>query len=148
MNTYDEHFLNVFNEHYPFERYIVKEPKSIDNLFDDALLTEVFVPHTEIVAKTDSHNMVYWTSINKNEVYVKLKIKDTEVRLGYFDFEEHIRENIRHIIYEDFGCYEWECLYVDYDDLSDLNNLLDLQKKMITDKYGKCEYKFVYERTN
>ena len=46
MNNYDKEFLNTFNECYPFERYIIKEPKSIGNLFDDAVLTEIFVPHT------------------------------------------------------------------------------------------------------
>ena len=34
-----EEFVNVFNEYYPFERYIVKTPKSIVYLFDDAQLT-------------------------------------------------------------------------------------------------------------
>jgi len=41
---YDREFLSVFNEYYPFERYIVKDPKSITYLFDDAILTEIFVP--------------------------------------------------------------------------------------------------------
>ena len=44
----DKEFINTFNEYYPFERYIVKEPKKINYLFDDVLLTELFVPSTEI----------------------------------------------------------------------------------------------------
>jgi hypothetical protein len=44
----DKEFIDVFNEYYPFERYILKNPKSIENLFDDLLLTEIFVPKTEI----------------------------------------------------------------------------------------------------
>ena len=46
--SYDNDFINTFNEYYPFERYIVKEPKKINYLFDDVLLTELFVPSTEI----------------------------------------------------------------------------------------------------
>ena len=46
MNITD--FINEFNDYYPFERYIVKTPKSFVYLFDDAQLTEVFVPSTEI----------------------------------------------------------------------------------------------------
>ena len=43
MNDYDKEFLSVFNEYYPLERYILKEPGSLGNLFDDLLLTEIFV---------------------------------------------------------------------------------------------------------
>ena len=32
--------------------------------------------------------------------------------MAYYDFNDHIREEIRNIIISDFGGYEWECLYV------------------------------------
>ena len=47
MNA-DKDFINIFNEFYPFERYIVRTPKSIEPVFDDLILTEIFVPKTEI----------------------------------------------------------------------------------------------------
>lgn len=142
MNNYDEQFIDVFNEHYPFERYIVKEPKSINNLFDDALLTEIFIPHTEIKPiLNDDNTLSYWTKVNEWEIYVKLKTKAGEIRMVYMDFNEHIREEIRHIIYTDFGGYEWECLYVDYEDIEDLNELIKLQEKLIKEKYKTCNIK-------
>ena len=144
MNNYDEEFLSVFNEFYPFERYILKNPKSIDNLFDDLLLTEIFVPRTEIEPILD-HNgeLITFTKMNTDDIYIKVKGYAGEMRLGYFDFEEHIRENIRDIFYEDFGDYAYECLYVDHEDRSDLMKELDLQKKLITAKYGRCKIKEV-----
>lgn len=138
MEDYDKNFIDTFNEYYPFERYIFEEPKSIDNLFDDLLLTEIFIPKTEIKPIcNDSGDLLYWTSINKNDIYIKVKTKDgSEIRLGYFDFESHIRENIRDIFVSDFGDYEYECLYVDHEDKEDLNKRLAKQKELIESKYS------------
>lgn len=43
MSYYDKNFINTFNEYYPFEKLIIKEPKQINYLFDDVLLTEIFI---------------------------------------------------------------------------------------------------------
>ena len=48
MRDYDKEFLSIFNEYYPFERYIFSTPKSLGMIFDDMLITEIFVPYTEI----------------------------------------------------------------------------------------------------
>ena len=144
MDNYDKEFLNTFNECYPFERYIIKEPKSIGNLFDDAVLTEIFVPYTEIKPiLNDNGRLISFTKINQDEVYVKLRTIAGEIRFGYFDFAEYIRENIRDIFVEDFGKYEYECLYVDHEDEdnSSLIAVLKNQKALITEKYGECHIK-------
>ena len=142
MNDYDKEFLTVFNEYYPFERYILKEPKSIGNLFDDLLLTEIFVPKTEIEPILDDiSHLITFTTINSDDVYVKVKGCAGEMRIGYFDFAEHIRENIRDAFKEDIGDYVYECLYVSHEDLSDLMKELELQQKLIITKYGKCRVK-------
>lgn len=142
MNDYDKEFLNVFNEYYPFERYILKNPKSIGNLFDDLLLTEIFVPKTEITPiLSDEGSLVTFTKINSDDIYVKVKGCAGEMRIGYFDFAEHIRENIRDIFKEDIGDYAYECLYVSYEDCSDLKKELELQQKLIVTKYGRCRVK-------
>lgn len=138
-NEYDNQFLSIFNEYYPFERYIVRNPKSIGNLFDDALLLEIFIPTTEIKPViSDSGNLLSFTSIEDDDIYIKIKGPGGEMRLGYFDFSDHIRENIRNIIIEDFGKYEWECLYVDHEDMEELNKLLLEQKSLIEKKYTLC----------
>ena len=55
-----------------------------------------------------------FTSINDDEIYIKLICKGecndnwVEFRMAYYDFDNHIREEIRHIIISDFGSYEWE----------------------------------------
>ena len=139
---YDKAFLNTFNECYPFERYIIKKPKSIGNLFDDAVLTEIFVPYTEIKPVVDDNGeFLFFTKIKQNDVYVKLRTIAGEIRFGYFDFTEYIREEIRNIFVEDFGPYEYECLYVDYEDNASLIEVLNTQKALITEKYGECHIK-------
>lgn len=148
--NYDEEFINTFNECYPFERYIVKEPKPIGNLFDDALLLEIFVPETEIKPIfNDNGSFNRYTHINNDSVYVKIKGKAGEMRIGYFDFESHIRENIRDIFIEDLGEYEYESLYVDHeDDDGSLKLALENQKLLIMAKYGECNVKNNTVRSN
>jgi hypothetical protein len=133
--THDESFLDIFNFHYPFERYIIQNPKSIGNLYDDAILTEIFVPYID-----DSEEL-----IGSDEIYIKIKGEAGTMRFAYFDFEEHIRLNIIRIFYEDFGISEYEYLYIDYDDTYDiLKPILDRQKKLIIEKYGECYTKNNY----
>ena len=148
MTDYNKEFLMCFNECYPFEKYIIKNPKKINYLFDDALLCEIFVPNTKIEPVLDDDGkLLYWTEINNDEVYIKVKGNAGEMRFSYFDFASHIREEIRNIFVEDFGDYNYECLYVDHedDDNQSLLKELDYQKKLITDKYGECITKFDYK---
>lgn len=146
MNTYDKDFIYTFNEYYPLERYIIKNPKPINYLFDDALLTEIFIPATEIkpIMNSDGEFSGRWTNINNDEIYVKIQGKAGTMRFSYFDFSESIREEIRHIFYEDFGQYEWECLYVEHEDEADNENLSKVlceQKKLILEQYTLCVIK-------
>ena len=141
---YDDNFLNVFNECYPFERYIFREPKSIGITFEDIVLIELFVPYTEIKPITSENgSLITFTRINKSEVYVKVRGNAGEMRFGYFDFSESVREEIRTAFIVDFGEYNYESLYVDHegDDNSDLKNLLGEQAKLIKAKYGECKIK-------
>lgn len=142
MDNYDEEFLKTFNECYPFERYIFKESKSIGMTFDDMLLTEIFVPYTEIKPVTNENgSFLFYTTIPYHEVYVKVVGNAGEMRIGYLDFANHIRETIRHNFIEDFGKYEYECLYVDYEDKTSLITVLNNQKALIKEKYGECNNK-------
>jgi hypothetical protein len=154
----DKEFINTFNEYYPFERYIVKNPKKINYLFDDVLLSELFVPSTEIKPIMHEGYFVGFTQINDDEIYIKLKCKNecddnwVEFRMAYYDFDDSIREEIRNIIISDFGGYEWESLYVEHeedDDFNELKEALQIQKKLIEDKYGVCNVKdnFIIEDT-
>ena len=124
MNA-DKDFINIFNEFYPFERYIVRTPKSIEPIFDDLILTEIFVPK------------------KNDEIYVKVKGVAGEMRIGYFDFASHIREAIRDIVITDFGPYEWQSLYVQDEDeeLPELEKVLSEQKALIEKKYEECVIK-------
>lgn len=139
--SYDTDFINSFNEYYPFERYIVKNPKKINYLFDDALLCELFVPSTEIKPIIHDGEFVGFTQINDDDIYIKLKTSAGEFRMAYYDFNDHIREEIRNAIISDFGGYEWECLYVEHEDDDDLAIALQIQKKLIEEKYGVCNMK-------
>jgi hypothetical protein len=148
----DKDFISTFNEYYPFERYIVKNPKKINYLFDDALLCELFIPSTEIKPIMHEGDFVGFTSINDEEIYVKLKTSAGEIRMAYYDFNDHIREEIRRIIISDFGAWEWESLYVECDEgeyNEDLAQALKLQHTLVKDKYGVCSMKdnFIIEDT-
>lgn len=146
MNNYDEDFLKTFNECYPFERYIFKDPKPLGMTFDDILLTEVFVPYTEIKPMfNEDGSFSRYTKIPYNKVFVKVIGNAGEMRIGYLDFEDHIREMIRYNFIEDFGGYEYEGLYVDHEDEGDDNAsliaVLKKQKTLIEEKYGECNVK-------
>ena len=143
INDYDKEFLNVFNEYYPFERYILKNPKPIGNLFDEALLEEIFIPQTEIepILGDNGSKLISFTSIDKDNIYIKIKTGAGVIRLGYFDFNQAIRENIRNIIIDDFGQYEWEGLFVDHEDLGKLQEIILEQKYLIEQKYTLCNVK-------
>lgn len=144
MRDYDIEFLNTFNECYPFERYIFTEPRSLGMLFDDMLMTEIFIPDTEIKPiLSDDGSLICHTQINNDEVYIKVTGKGGEMRIGYFDFNAHIREQIRIEFISDFGEYEFECLYVDHegDDNTKLIKVLSRQKSLIKEKYGNCNIK-------
>ena len=151
MSSYDKDFIETFNEYYPFERYVVKEPKRINYLFDDVVLIELFVPSTEIKPCVDEEGVFHgFTSIDNEDIYVKLKCGDSEFRMAYYDFNDHIREEIRVMVIKDFT--EWESLYIDYDDedaYEELKEALLTQKQLITNKYGECNIKsgFIIEDT-
>lgn len=135
-------FINEFNEYYPFERYIVKTPKSIVYLFDDALLTELFIPSTEIKPIVLDGQFIGHTKVPKNEIYVKVKGSAGEMRFALFDFADAVIDDIMCIVISDFGGYEWEGLYVDHeDDNEDLKTALLEQKRLIEEKYGECGIK-------
>lgn len=142
MTQYDEKFVNTFNDYYPFERYVVKNPKKINNLFDDVILTEIFIPKYELTPLLNEDGSLYsWTKIDTDSIYVKLECKGKEFRMGYFDFASYIREEIRNIIEEEFGGFEWESLYVDYEEKEDLKERLKEQINLIKSKYGSCKIK-------
>ena len=138
MSTEDKRFINIFNEYYPFDRYIIEEPKSIEPTFDDLYLTEVFVPKTEIKPITYNGNFICYTGVNKDEIFVKVKCKAEEFRIGYYDFEDNIRRSIINIVIEDFGEYEWECLYCQDEDTEypELQSAINRQKTLIEAKYN------------
>ena len=71
----------------------------------------------------------------------KCKENWSEFRMSYYDFNAHIREEIRRIIISDFGKYEWECLYVEHEDDDNLAIALQIQKQLIEEKYGTCNVK-------
>ncbi len=145
----DKEFIGTYNEYYPFERYILKNPKKINYLFDDALLCELFIPSTEIKPIMNEGEFVGFTRIDDDDIYIKLKTSAGEIRMAYYDFNDHVREEIRHIIISDFGGYEWECLYIENEDDDDLAIALQFQKKLIEEKYGTCNVKdnFIIEDT-
>ena len=87
-------FINEFNDYYPFERYIVKTPKSFVYLFDDAQLTEVFVPSTEIKPIVIDGQFVGHTKAPTDEIYIKIKGPAGEMRFALYDFADAVISDI------------------------------------------------------
>lgn len=151
-------FISIFNEYYPFERYVVKNPHSINYLFDDVKLTEVFVPSTEIKpityinSVTGKEEYMCHTRVNNDEIYVKLKCKGVAFRMALYDFDDKIRETIIEIVLEDIGGLNWQSLYIEYEDgdeeENELKEILKEQKILITEKYGECDIKPNFKVTN
>lgn len=151
-------FISVFNEYYPFERYIIRNPQSINYLFDDIKLTEIFVPSTEIKpityinSVTGKEEYICHTKVNNDEIYVKLKCKDAIFRMALYDFDDRIRETIIEIVLEDIGSLNWQSLYIEYEDGNEeedeLKEILKEQKILITEKYRKCNIKSNFKVTN
>ena len=106
-----KNFLEVFRHWYPYKRYIVENPKPIGLKYEDAVLKEIFS--------------------DEDEVYVVIEGPAGSMRFDLFDFKDHIQEEIRDIILNDFGKYAWECLYVDHEDTDDLDRVLSRQKDLI-----------------
>lgn len=142
----EEEFINIFNENYPFERYILKKPVQITSIFDDLLLTEIFVPETKIKPIVDDNgHFIKWSEMPWNEIYVKVKPKwhHQSMRLSFYDFAEQVRDEIEWAVIKDFGQYEWECLYIEFDDPSEkeLLQALQIQYNLIKLSYGECKIK-------
>lgn len=153
-----QEFIDTFNQYYPFERYIVKNPQSINYLFDDVKLTEVFVPLTEIKpityinSVTGKEEYMCHNEVNSNEVYVKLECKGVAFRMALYDFDDGIRETIIGNVLEDMGGMNWQSLYIEYGDEDEedyeLKEMLKKQKTLITEKYGGCNVKPNFEITD
>ena len=150
MNEKDEQFLSTLHECYPLERYIFKNPYPINEPFKDVFLTEIFIPtcetgwlelktvYGERTGKYDKVSILEYA----DEFFLKLETSKDTLRLPYNAFENWIREDIRIAFFEDFGRYEWECLFVDYEKAEEtLTELFSEQKKLILNKYGECNIK-------
>ena len=139
----EEYFISVFNERYPFERYIFKKPVKINSLFDDLFVTELFIPSTEIKPILDgTGSLMTFTEVPHDEIFVKVKGTFGESRLSFFDFAYDVREDIRYSLIMDFGQCEWESLYVeDEADEEELQEAIENQRRLIETKYGVCNIK-------
>lgn len=120
-----QEFINTFNEYYPFDTYILRTPKQINNLFEELLITEIFIP----------------TDINKKDIYVNVLVKGIEFKMWFYDFAEHVQDNIVNSVLDDFGLLEWENLYINYEEETKLIEILKEQQKLLILKYGFCNTK-------
>ena len=143
-------FVSEYNEYYPFERFIFSKPKQINYLFDDVMITELFIPSTEIKPITDDNGrMEYHTGFDIETIYVKLEVGGKSFRMALYDFAPQIIDEIIYTLINDFGGYAWESLYCETEDESELKEALFKQREMIIQKYGKCKIKdnFIIEDT-
>ena len=120
----------------------MKHPKKINTLFDDVILTEIFIPSAEIKPILHNGKIICFTEVPKDEIYIKVKGTAGEMRFSLFDFSDPVIDGIIWFVIMDIGQYEWECVYVEHEDeTEDLKTALLEQKRLIEEKYGECGIK-------
>lgn len=140
-----EEFLNIFNEDYPYERYIFKNPKPISIAFNKLLLTEIWIPYTKIEPVLYDLNgkkaISYWTKIPDSDVNVKCSTESGEIILfNYYDFCDGVQENIISNWLEEIGD-AYQQMYIDYEDKSDRDSMFEEQRLLNIKHYGDARVK-------
>ena len=121
-----DEFLKIFNNYYPFEKYIFLTPLEYTKAMH---VSEIYVKETP-----DG-------DFNKEDVLITLKCSDGTVDFSYFGFSNDFQEVISLGFRLDLGYKEFKMLYSERECEKELNKKLTQQYNMIIAKYGKCHIK-------
>jgi hypothetical protein len=119
-------FLNIFNDYYPFERYIFIAPLEYPKTMH---VSEIYVKE---IPDGD---------FNPEDVLITLKSSDGEIEFSYFGLSNDLQGKISDGFRLDLGYREFEMLYSERECEKELGKKLTQQYKLIMQKYGECHIK-------
>lgn len=108
-------FIQIFNDYFPYERYRFKTPISISSVHDKMYMTEINIPKQKVNKYIPYNNDAIRIIVNDSFCF------------SLTDFCDSIQQDIAAAVVEDFGQYEFQSLYCEYEDEEDyvaLNNRL------------------------
>ena len=119
-------FLNIFNDYYPFERYIFITPLEHTKTMH---IPEIYVKETP-----DG-------DFNKEDVLITLEYSDVSVNFDYFGLSNELKYKLAEGFRNDLGYKEFEMLYSERECKEKLGQKLTYQYTMCIAKYGECYIK-------
>lgn len=119
MNFYVEDLIRNFYKYYPYTRYIFEQPKAIGGgSFGCLNLSEFIV-------------------IDEDSAHLKFKTLKGETLMFSIDsLSDRVQLEVRNTILRDFGSFAYACLGNDHLDRTELDSVLEKQKKLLEEKYG------------
>lgn len=119
MNFQAKELVKTFYKYYPYTRYIFKQPKSLSGCpFSSMNLSEFIV-------------------LDENSVHLKFKtLKGEMLMFSMNDLADHVQDAVRKTVLSDFGSFAFACLNNNHLDRTELDNVLETQKKLLEEKYG------------
>lgn len=121
-----DEFLKIFNNYYPFERYIFIAPLEYPKTMH---VSEIYVKETP-----DG-------DFNREDVLITLKCSDGEIEFSYFGVSNDLQGKISEGFRLDLGYREFEMLYSERECEAELSKKLTQQYDLIMKKYGECHIK-------
>lgn len=106
-------FINIFSVHYPFQHFFFVDPKEMKDCSFGGLKISCF------------------TVIGENG-FVFFETENDIIFLPLCDLANHVQEAVMHTVKDEFGPYAYECLYVEHEDKTRLNEILENQRKLNT----------------
>lgn len=117
-DTRDE-FTQIMDTYYPLEKYVFSKPKILDKKTCHRLMKDIHY-------KKDGH------------LWLTIKGGAGEVSMMYDEFSDYYKSFIREALVEDFGADNWQALYTETEDDTQLREALRRQVETITEKDGDC----------
>lgn len=117
-DTRDE-FVKTMDTYYPLEKYVFSKPKRLDGKTLTRLMKDIHY-------KKDGN------------LWLTIKGGAGEVSMMYDEFSDYYKRFIREALVEDFGADNWQALYTETEDDTQLREALRRQVEAITEKDGDC----------
>lgn len=117
-DTRDE-FVQIMDTYYPLERYIFSKPKRLDEKTCTRLMKDIHY-------KRDG------------QLWLTIKGGAGEVSMMYDEFSDYYKKFIKEALVEDFGADNWQALYTETEDDTQLREALKGQVEAIMVKDGDC----------
>lgn len=117
-DTKDE-FVQIMDTYYPLEKYVFNKIEKLDGETCSRVMKDIHY-------KKDGN------------LWVTIKGTEGEVNMMYDEFSDYYKRYIREALVEDFGADNWQSLYTETEDDTQLREAFRRQVEAITEKDGNC----------